>query len=495
VFNKSQKLCKGKQNLLLWEGVEGDHTNRTTPGKPVHRNHNISQLNKLDKITKKYNRGEIAHIDWLDTLSFQKIEEMKQMNIAEWDDELLLCIELPTFEYPVKFHEKTVNPEYPQKSNNSMVVDLDPELTLNQESNPIDTKHLRLMIGQKVNDPNLRPSPAERDRILKIIHFPITRKLEVEDRNTLWKFRFYLTSQKEALTKFLRCVDWTNMQEVRLATDLLTQWKPIDVSDALELLSKHFTYHVVRDYAVSRLQHATNEELLHYLLQLVQALRYDSNESHESKLCEFLIDRSMEDSNLRNFLYWYLKVECEDPKYGDFYMKKFEEFKHRLRDADNDQGIGLTSLQDVEESLEELKQVDKELRLIRNRKDKLQKFREVMQQNGGHKDLYDFKKKQLPLPLRPDVSTFGIEPITIFTSSAEPLMIRYKTGDDGFDVIYKNGDDLRQDQIIVQLISLMDNLLRKESLDLKLTPYKVLATSTKEGRSTLCFRLLRTDRL
>jgi phosphatidylinositol 3-kinase len=48
-------------------------------------------------------------------------------------------------------------------------------------------------------------------------------------------------------------------------------------------------------------------------------------------------------------------------------------------------------------------------------------------------------------------------------------------------VILKLGDDLRQDQLVVQLITLMDRLLKKENLDLKLTPYKVLATSSRNG--------------
>lgn len=44
-------------------------------------------------------------------------------------------------------------------------------------------------------------------------------------------------------------------------------------------------------------------------------------------------------------------------------------------------------------------------------------------------------------------------------------------------VMFKLGDDLRQDQLILQLICLMDRLLRRENLDLKLTPYNVLACS------------------
>ena len=41
-----------------------------------------------------------------------------------------------------------------------------------------------------------------------------------------------------------------------------------------------------------------------------------------------------------------------------------------------------------------------------------------------------------------------------------------------YQVIYKRGDDLRQDQVVVQIFSLMDRLLKRENLDLKLTPYR-----------------------
>ena len=57
-----------------------------------------------------------------------------------------------------------------------------------------------------------------------------------------------------------------------------------------------------------------------------------------------------------------------------------------------------------------------------------------------------------------------------------------------YPVIFKNGDDLRQDQLVIQLFTLMDRLLRKENLDLRLSPtsalastYSALATSTSEG--------------
>ena len=65
-----------------------------------------------------------------------------------------------------------------------------------------------------------------------------------------------------------------------------------------------------------------------------------------------------------------------------------------------------------------------------------------------------------------------------------PCLLTFNTSDgERYQTIFKHGDDLRQDQLVLQIITLMDQLLRKENLDLKLTPYKVLATSSKHGKN------------
>lgn len=69
---------------------------------------------------------------------------------------------------------------------------------------------------------------------------PTCRPLSGEDRTLLWRFRFALTSDARALTKFLKCVDWSDASEARQAAELMQQWAPIDVADALELLSPDF---------------------------------------------------------------------------------------------------------------------------------------------------------------------------------------------------------------------------------------------------------------
>jgi phosphatidylinositol 3-kinase len=90
----------------------------------------------------------------------------------------------------------------------------------------------------------------------------------------------------------------------------------------------------------------------------------------------------------------------------------------------------------------------------------------------------------VPLPLDARLSITGIdaEHSSIFKSNLYPLKLQLMCSDGSqFPLIFKYGDDLRQDQLVIQLFTLMDRLLRKENLDLKITPYRVLATGALDG--------------
>mmetsp|Transcript_20578 Transcript_20578/g.48347 ORF Transcript_20578/g.48347 Transcript_20578/m.48347 type:complete len:527 (+) Transcript_20578:589-2169(+) len=50
-----------------------------------------------------------------------------------------------------------------------------------------------------------------------------------------------------------------------------------------------------------------------------------------------------------------------------------------------------------------------------------------------------------------------------------------------YRVLMKTGDDLRQDQLVMMMIKLMDRLLKRASLDLCITPYSIIATSPSSG--------------
>ena len=73
------------------------------------------------------------------------------------------------------------------------------------------------------------------------------------------------------------------------------------------------------------------QELLLYLLQLVQALKYEKmprgaeDAAHDSSLARFLISRATRSMMLGNFFHWYLMVECDEssPGQGTEYRKLF----------------------------------------------------------------------------------------------------------------------------------------------------------------------------
>lgn len=123
----------------------------------------------------------------------------------------------------------------------------------------------------------------------------------------------------------------------------------------------------------------------------------------------------------------------------------------------------------------------KELRLSKDaRPKKIDRLQSILRDPKSHLGSF------LPIPLPLDAKTLiiGIEPdhSSVFKSNLFPLKLNLICQDSShYPVIFKNGDDLRQDQLVIQLFTLMDKLLRKENLDLKLMPYKVLATGAVDG--------------
>ena len=172
--------------------------------------------------------------------------------------------------------------------------------------------------------------------------------------------RVAMKRERRALTKLLLSVDWGVDSEVAQVDGLLAEWArraPIEAPDALKLLGRERTFQaeVVRRFAVDALRRASDDELLAFLLQLVQALRYQQvggaagaggpgggndgggaaatpagvedpavdggggGGGGVSPLAQFLIERACRSLKLANFFYWYLRVELEDATHGHIY--------------------------------------------------------------------------------------------------------------------------------------------------------------------------------
>ncbi|KAJ0037432.1 hypothetical protein Pint_22949 [Pistacia integerrima] len=494
LFNSKKQLKTGKQKLRLWQGKEADGSlPTTTPGK-VPRNER-GELERLEKLVNKYERGQIQHVDWLDRLTFKAMERIKDReSCRNGNSYLYLVVDFCSFEHRVVFQESGANflPPPPITSTNELVTVWDPEVG---KMNPSEHKQLKLArsLTRGIIDRDLKPSSTERKSIQRILKYPPTRTLSGDEKQLLWKFRFSLMSEKRALTKFLRSVEWSDvqivvlmkLQEAKQALELMGKWQMIDVCDALELLSPVFESEEVRAYAVSILERADDEELQCYLLQLVQALRFER--SDKSRLSQFLVHRSSSNIELASFLRWYVFVEFHDPVHA----KRFYSTHEMLAESMTKLAPGLNgedgsklwhSLVCQTELTAQLGSITRDVGNVRgNTQKKIEKLRQLL--SGLLSELTYFEEP-IRSPLAPRVLITGIVPSesSIFKSALHPLRLTFRTENGGTcKIIFKKGDDIRQDQLVVQMVSLMDRLLKLENLDLHLTPYKVLATGQDEG--------------
>ncbi|KAM6475079.1 phosphatidylinositol 3-kinase catalytic subunit type 3 isoform 1-T1 [Liasis olivaceus] len=561
LFGKYGMFRQGMHDLKVWPNVEADGSEPTkTPGKTssTFSEDQMSRLAKasgeehLEELTKSHRQGHMVKVDWLDRLTFREIEMINESEKRSSNFMYLMiefrCAKCDDKEYGIVYYEKDGDEASPIFTSSEIVKVPDPQMSM---ENLVESKHHKLArsLRSGPSDRDLKPNAATRDQLNIIVSYPPTKQLTYEEQDLVWKFRYYLTHQEKALTKFLKCVNWHLPQEAKQALELLGKWKPMDVEDSLELLSSQFTNPTVRRYAVARLQQADDEDLLMYLLQLVQALKYENfddiksgleptkkesqgpmsenmatsgtntseidssqiitsplplissplptakakesvdNENLEQDLCTFLISRACKNSTLANYLYWYVIVECEDrdtqqrdPRTHEMYLNVMRRFSQALLKGDKSVRVMRSLLAAQQTFVDRLVHLMKAVqRESGNRKKKNERLQALLADNEKM-NLSDIEP--IPLPLEPQVKIRGIIPekATLFKSALMPAQLFFRTEDgDKYPVIFKHGDDLRQDQLILQIISLMDKLLRKENLDLKLTPYKVLATSTKHG--------------
>ena len=310
---------------------------------------------------------------------------------------MVFTVEFPYFGFPVLFEQESYGtavrhgvdsfPRGVQSWTQNLVAVDDPEL---DASNPVENKYRKLAkdLLRGLIDIDLKPNKMEREDIGRIIASP-NYVLKDHEKDLLWKFRFSLTDNNKALTKFLLCVDWEDEEEEKQANTLLDQWAPIDTADALKLLGREreFQNNVVRSFAVSTLKRAPDDELLDYLLQLVQAIRYEPDAgpgsgSEPSPIARFLVQRAMHNFHLANYLYWYLKVELDAPdaeptKHGAMYGSVFKFFSHSMHH--DEQGMKVYKLIKAQDAyVTEIADAQKKAREEKGRKDaKEEKLRKV----------------------------------------------------------------------------------------------------------------------
>ncbi|KRY20820.1 Phosphatidylinositol 3-kinase catalytic subunit type 3 [Trichinella patagoniensis] len=591
LFSKRGILRRRQYDLKVWPFQSGDGTlaNRT-PGKMKVGAGCCSETVRLMKRSKRYFSGLMEKVDWLDRITFRQIERICAQEKSLGKD-LFLLVDFPVFhfggnDFCMVYFETDMD--------NSKLFNRCPALTrfvdlsLDLE-NVCELKNYLLARSTRsvMADRDIKPNPTTRDQLARVVNYPPNCELNNEDKALIWKFRHYLKSNGRALVKFLQCVQWQSPAELAQAEELLHEWAPMSVADTLELLSSKFQQPLVREYAVGRIRDSSPDVVHTYLMQLVQALKFEeqeriragtdptfvqniqnqaplqsnrttgddgpapqscsngttasversseppsdketysgvgctqSEQSHPetdgTDLASFLIRVACKDPTLANHLYWHLKTERDclhleiisresggkasdkgspatDEKQQQLewklraYRKLYSTMVDRLLKA---LARGGTEAKRRRKLIKRQEQFVAHLldimgRVMRDSGPRNQKLAHLKKLLAAEDDRFNLHNMGgLPLPLDPGVKLQSIvaEKATMFNSAMSPAKLTFKTIDgEEYTTIFKYGDDLRQDQLVLQTISLMDELLRRENLDLKLTPYKVIATGSSHG--------------
>lgn len=274
-------------------------------------------------------------------------------------------------------------------------------------------------------------------------------------------------------------LDWTNPVHAAEAARLLPLWRgPLDVATVLQLLNVHYPLAEVRALAVAALDRLSDVSLRLYLLQLVQCLKFEPY--HDSPLARMLVERALRNPlQVGHPLFWHLRAGLHVPETRERYAVVLEEYLSHCGDAANElrkQLIVVQRLQRVAELVVNLKRTDASDEQVRERYQiELQRLNTALFERLG--------SFQLPLDPRVELSTLVTAKCGYFSSKKVPLRLEFLNADpegDPVTVIFKSGDDLRQDILTLQMLSVFERMWLDAGLDLRLKVYRCLATGVNE---------------
>uniref|UniRef100_A0A667Z0P2 Phosphatidylinositol-4-phosphate 3-kinase catalytic subunit type 2 beta n=1 Tax=Myripristis murdjan TaxID=586833 RepID=A0A667Z0P2_9TELE len=296
--------------------------------------------------------------------------------------------------------------------------------------------------------------------------------LTAEDKRLLWEKRAFCQAESAALPLVLASAprwEWACLPDIYA---LLRQWVCLSHLDALGLLHASFPDQELRRTAVQWMDSISDAELLDFLPQLVQALKYECY--LDSSLVRFLLRRAIGDIRIAHYLFWLLKDALQDSQFSGRYQ-------HLLAALLCCVGRGLRE------------EFDRQCWLVTILAKVAQKVRDTTssRQTVLREGLEEVKQffsvsSNCRLPLNPAlvVKAINIQSCSFFNSNAVPLKLSFQNLDpkgDNISVIFKSGDDLRQDMLTLQVIRIMNKIWIQEGLDMRMVIFRCFSTGRGRG--------------
>uniref|UniRef100_A0A8C6XAR2 Phosphatidylinositol 4,5-bisphosphate 3-kinase catalytic subunit alpha isoform n=1 Tax=Naja naja TaxID=35670 RepID=A0A8C6XAR2_NAJNA len=295
-----------------------------------------------------------------------------------------------------------------------------------------------------------------------------------QEKDFLWSHRHYCVSMPEILPKLLLSVKWNSRDEVAQMYCLIKDWPQIRPEQAMELLDCNYPDPMVRAFAIRCLEkYLTDDKLSQYLIQLVQVLKYE--QYLDNLLVRFLLKKALTNQRIGHFFFWHLKSEMHNKNVSQRFGLLLDSYCRAC-------GMYLKHLSRQVEAMEKLINLTDILK--QEKKDETQKVQmKFLVEQMRRPDFMDALQGFIS-PLNPahQLGTLRLEECRIMSSAKRPLWLNWENPDimsellfQNNEIIFKNGDDLRQDMLTLQIIRIMENIWQNQGLDLRMLPYGCLS--------------------
>ena len=345
-------------------------------------------------------------------------------------------------------------------------------------SNPIQFKiDINPELKKETNESEIRE--VESDAMLKISKIDeksIFEELNNNEKNILWANRLGVAKMNSLLPRLLQSCNYKNPNTNQELQKIFRREKNVTIVQAIELLSGRYVNELIREFAVSILKKATFSEISHYLLQLIQALKYEKN--IDNPLARFLLEQAIAHPiTVGHEFFWHLRAEMFNPDVQNRFGLYLEVFLNKISEA------LYNIFKDEDYLLKELIQIAIKIKKKIPKEERDKMFRQDLE--TINKELAS-KKKEISLPLNFKYRIKGLFPekCRIMKSKKKPLWLTFKNSDPlGEDIVVmlKCGDDLRMDMVTMQLFKAMQTLWFENQLKVKMSLYKVLCTGNQQG--------------